>query len=300
MDLVTVQIALAAGQDILFACAAGGFACGVMGKHSELFALDLLRLPCAAFTLGLVLTALANLWLQASIMSGEPLGEAAPAVYAVLTKSHFGLAWSVGFTGALLTALSCLHRGRQQVLFFAGIVLMAAGKAAASHAADAGDFSWREAVHVAHLLATAFWAGSVMVAAILLRGCAHASGSSPEQCAEFCSVLSHLATSALVVVVITGGYNVMQETTHASMPLLAKLWGRLLAAKLSCVALATVLGGWNRMVVLPKLHMHAERHSPDYPVVQRRFNRALVAEAVVMLAVLTLAAVLGHTAPSTG
>jgi copper resistance protein D len=158
-----------------------------MGRQSGLFAPDVLRLPCAILTVGMLLTALAYLWPQASIMSGSPLGDAASAVYAVLTQSHFGLAWLVGFTGALLAALSCLHRGRGLWLFAAGLVLWAAGKAAASHAADGGDFSRREAVHVAHLLATTFWAGSVIVAATLRRACPRASGGSSEQCAEFCS-----------------------------------------------------------------------------------------------------------------
>jgi copper resistance protein D len=112
-------------------------------------------------------------------------------------------------------------------------------------------------------------------------------------------VLSHLATSALVIVVITGGYNVMQDTTHASMPLLAMPWGRLLAAEISCVVLATVLVAGTAWWILPNC-TRTRNATIRAPAVQRRFNRALLLEAVVMLAVLTLAAVLGHTAPTTG
>ncbi|WP_156992304.1 CopD family protein [Paraburkholderia oxyphila] len=298
--LVTAQIALAAVQNLLFAAAMGLFACGVMQTRSGLIEHGAQRVWRAGLTAALACSALAYLWLQAAVMSGSPLAEAAPAVVAVLTQSHFGVAWSVGFAGALLAALGGGFGRRGSPVFAAGLFLWVAGKAAASHAADAGDFSWREANHVVHLLATALWAGSVIAAAVLLKGRLRGSDVSPEQRTAFCSALSHLATSALVVVLGTGFYNVLQDTAHAGAPLLDMNWGRLLAAKLTCVMAAILLGGWNRLVVLPDLRARAHRDDPDYHVVQHRFNRALVMEAAVMFAVLTLAAVLGHTAPTAG
>ena len=103
-------------------------------------------------------------------MSGSPFSEAGPAVGAVLTQSHFGVAWSVGFVGAVFACLGGARHSRTAWwLAAAGMVVYVAGKAAASHAADAGDFTLREAVHVVHLGATALWAGSVIVAAPVLR-----------------------------------------------------------------------------------------------------------------------------------
>ncbi|WP_407671903.1 CopD family protein [Paraburkholderia hospita] len=125
-------------------------------------------------------------------------------------------------------------------------------------------------------------------------------GSSPGQKAALCSALSQLATVALAVVLVTGFYNAMQDTAHASAPLFGTAWGRLLATKLACVALATSLGGWNRLVVLPDLHARAERLDPAYPAVQRRFDSLLLTEALAMLAILALAPVLGHMAPTGG
>jgi len=296
--LVIAQIVLAAVQDILFAAAAGALACGLMGKRSGWLDEQKLRVLRTASSAVLAFAALVYLWLQASIMSGSPLGEAGSAVTAVLAESHFGKAWSVGFAGAVLAALSGLRRERGSAFFTVGLVLWVAGKAAASHAADSGDFSPREAIHVVHLFATALWAGSVIVAAVLLKWRLRVEDGSPEQRTAFCSALSHLATSALVVVLVTGVYNVVQDTAHASAPLLAMTWGRLLTAKLTCVVLAILLGGWNRMVVLPDLHARAERNDMGYPAVQRRFDTALSGEAIIMLMVLTLAAVLGHTAPT--
>jgi copper resistance protein D len=298
--LVSVQIVLAAVQDILFAAATGLFACGAMGGRDGLFAHATLRRGRAMLTAVLALTALAYLWLQAAVMSGSPLAAAAPAILPVLTQSHYGVAWSVGFAGALLAALGSAAGRRSLPVFAAGLVLWAVGKAAASHAADAGDFSWREANHVVHLLATALWAGSVIVAAVLLRGSSCGQVGSPAQRAAFCSALSRLATAALVIVLVTGFYNVVQDTAQAGAPIFAITWGRVLAAKLTCVALAIVLGGWNRLVILPSLRTRAEQHDPGYLATQHRFDQLLTVEAVAMLAVLTLAAVLGHTAPTIG
>jgi copper resistance protein D len=298
--LVTAQIALAAVQNIVFASAAGVLACAVMAKKSGVGAPDELRGWQAGLAIALALAALAYLWLQAAVMSGSPLAEAGPAVTAVLTQSHYGIAWSVGFVGALLAALSGLAHRRGLPLYAVGLVAWAAGKAAASHAADSGDFSAREAIHVVHLCATALWAGSVLVAAALLRWRAQTSHATPEQSAAFRNRLSHLATMALVVVLVTGAYNVMQDTAQARASLIGMDWGRILVAKLVCVAAAVAIGGWNRLVVLPALRDEAGQHAPRFPATQARFDGWLSVEALFMLGVLAIAAVLGHTSPTGG
>ncbi|MFC5431380.1 CopD family protein [Paraburkholderia denitrificans] len=299
-SLVVAQVALAAVQNVLFATATGVLACGAMGKRSGLPEHTALRVWGAVLAAALAISALMYLWLQAAVMSGSPLTDAGQAVGSVLTASHFGLAWSVGFAGALAAASSGLLRQRGFLLSAAGLVAWAAGKAAASHAADAGDFSVREAIHVVHLLATALWAGSVIVAAILLRRFVYEPVRPPAQRAAFCAALSYLATAALVLVLVTGFYNAVQDTAQTSAPLFSTDWGRLLATKLVCVVLATLLGGWNRLSVLPRLLLLAARNDPDYPAAQRLFDSVLVVEALIMLAVLGLAAVLGHTSPTGG
>lgn len=296
-SLVTAQIVLAAIQDVMFAAAAGSLVCGAMARRNSLVAPAAMRLWQAILPLAMALTALVYLWLQAAVMSGSSFAEAGPAVTAVLTESHFGIAWSIGFTGALLATLSRLHARRGLALFAIGLVVWAAGKAAASHAADSGDFSVRETIHVVHLCATALWAGSVMVAAVLLRDFSRTAGDAPVQRAAFCTDLSHLATTALVIVLITGIYNVTQDTAQATAPIIGTAWGKLLSAKLACVAAAVALGGWNRMVVLPELRTRAERNDPAYAAAQHRFDTWLCLEAVAMVAILAIAAVLGHTSP---
>jgi hypothetical protein len=61
--------------------------------------------------------------------------EARPAMTAALTQSHFGIPWMLCLPGVAPTALGSARRG------YAARLPAAAGKAARSHAADAGDFT---------------------------------------------------------------------------------------------------------------------------------------------------------------
>jgi putative copper resistance protein D len=297
VEPLATQIGIAAVQDVVFATAAGCLACAEMGKRSGMGAPAALRTWQTGLSIVLALTALAYLWLQAAVMSGSPLADAGAAVNSVLTQSHFGVAWSVGFVGALLATPSGLSGRWGLPLFIAGLVAWAAGKAAATHAADEGDFSVREAIHIVHLCATAIWAGSVIVAAIVLRRSATAQASI-ESRAAFRSELSYLATAALVVVLVTGFYNVLQDTGEADVRFFATPWGRILAAKLVCIATAVGLGGWNRLVVLPKLHAQALRDDSSFAATQKRSDVLLSVEALAMLVILVIAALLGHTPPT--
>ncbi|WP_144152010.1 CopD family protein [Paraburkholderia sp. BCC1885] len=313
--LVVAQIAVQAAQDVLLAVAVGALANGAMlgwqrrglaaaasASMSAPPALGRLRFVALAL---LVLACGLYLWLQAAVMGGASFSDAGPVVGTVLTQSHFGVAWSVGFAGAVLACFGGARHSRATWwLAAAGMVVYVAGKAAASHAADAGDFTFREAVHVVHLGATAAWAGSVLVAAPLWwrwNAAERADGSvEAANRVAFCTRLSHLATIALAVVIVTGIYNATQDTAHLTAPLLDVLYGRVLALKLVLVTLAVLLGGYNRMVHLPRLQHTAADGGAPYRNAQHSFDRLLAVEAVAMAAILIAAGVLGHTSPSAG
>jgi putative copper resistance protein D len=105
---------------------------------------------------------------------------------------------------------------------------------------------------------------------------------------------------ALGVVIVTGIYNVTQDTAHLTAPLLSVLYGRVLSLKLVFVTLAVLLGGYNRMIHLPHLQTTAADGGAAYCDAQCGFDRLLAVEAVAMLTVLAVAGVLGHTSPSGG
>jgi copper resistance protein D len=298
-QLVVAQIALAAIDDILFTLLVGALVCSAPpGRPVEHFRGVAGRWQFAA-AVSLAVSCPVYLWLQAAVMSGAPLLAAWSAIWPVLAQSHFGLAWQVGFVGAALAAVCSRWSGRTAwSATVAGALIYAAGKAAASHAADEGDFTLPEFVHLMHLCATAVWAGAVIVGAAMLYRRRH--DISPEQLAAratFCTYLSYMASISLLVVIGTGIFNATMDTMHLTTPWLDTQYGRVLMLKLAFVALAIVLGGFNRMTYLSRLQADAENDASASAHAKRGFDRLVSLEAAIMIATLIIAALLGHTSP---
>jgi copper resistance protein D len=299
--LIVAQIVVAASLNVLFAIATGTLVCGTLFRRvgealpatlgrSRFVVLCVMSSACALY-----------LWLQAAVVSGTPLTEVGTAVTTVLTQTHFGIAWAIGFAGVIFAALAGTGGNRAEWVRAAGGVVYAAGRAAASHAADAGDFTVREAVHVVHLCATALWAGGVIVAACVLYAWDNASHDALERRVAFYGGLSDLSTVTLGVVIITGIDDAMLNTSQElSARLFSGPYGYVLALKLAFVTLAVVLGAYNRMIHLPRLEAAANSADTAFLRARRGFDRLLAVEAIAMLAVLTVAGILGHTSPSVG
>ncbi|SAL80001.1 CopD family protein [Caballeronia telluris] len=289
---------VAATQDVLFALAVGTLASSAMLWQQGRASLATLAHWRWGVLCGPALACGLYLWLQAAIMSGAPPGDAGPAVVTVLTQSHFGIAWVVGFSGVVIAGLAGTRASRPAWLIAtAGVIVYASGKAAATHAADAGDFTLREAVQVIDLCPTALWAGSVIVAVCELHCRDDSSSALSARRVAFCTQLLHLATVALAVVIVTGLYNATQNMAHLGAPLLSVLYRQMLALKLAFVTLAVMLGGYNRMIYLPRLESAMTGDGAVLLHAQRGFDRLLAVEALAMVAVLMVAAVLAHTSP---
>jgi copper resistance protein D len=298
-QLVVAQIALAAIDDILFTLLVGALACSALPGWPVEYSRGVADRWRYATAVSLAVSCSLYLWLQAAVMGGTALSAAWSVIPTVLAQSHFGLAWGVGFVGAALAAFCSRWSGRTAWSgTAAGALIYAAGKAAASHAADEGDFTLPEVVHLTHLCATAVWAGAVIVGAATLYRRRH--DILPEQLAAraaFCAYLSHVASISLVVVIVTGIFNATRDTAHLTAPWLDTQYGRVLTLKLVFVALAILLGGFNRMTYLPRLLAGAENRSSASAHAKRGFDRLVSFEAATMTAVLVIAALLGHTSP---
>jgi putative copper resistance protein D len=298
-QIVVAQIGTASIQDIVFAMAAGLLANGVLLQRSGVVMPGWVRgWQGIAFGV-LAVTAIGYLWLQAAVMGGVSVAEAGPMIMAVLTESHFGITWSLGFAGAILALLGSALGKRFWVVVALGAVVYAAGKAIASHAADSGDFTLREAVQVVHLCATAMWAGSVMMAVVVLRRSALRQDSAWHHCVEFCTRLSHFATASFALVVLTGIYSAAEDTAPASAPLVSTVYGHVLGIKLALVTAALMAAGWNRMVNLSQVRSEPLESEQAPTEAIRRFGHLLAVEAALLIAVLVIASILGHTSPST-
>ena len=112
-----------------------------------------------------------------------------------------------------------------------------------------------------------------------------------DELAHFVGRLSAAATLAMSAVLFTGVFNADRGLGGSLIPLTHSDRGLLLSAKLGLVGVAIVLGGINRLVYLPRIR----RGSSDNSAAS--FLTILKAEAVVMIGVLSAAAVLAHAMP---
>lgn len=283
--LVIAQMLIAAGADIAFAIAVGS-ALLAIGDAARL------RVMRTTLVVWLVLQAL-YLPLQASVMSGTSLGVALPAIALVITRSHFGMMWMIG-TAAGFTALiaafalrPATERSTWTSLLMVGLIVVAFAHAASTHAADAGNFSVAELVHMVHLLATAGWAGVVIAAAWPLR---RTFTITPNAFTPI-TRLSNVATLTFLFAIGTGLMNASRGLGGSLAPLTDSLWGELLQAKALIVIVAITIGAINRFVFMKRVRASDSR-------ALRAFMRLVTVEAVLMLTVLMAAAVLGHSIPA--
>ncbi|SEA17535.1 CopD family protein [Paraburkholderia sartisoli] len=285
--LVVAQIVLAAGADIAFAFAMGAVLIGAGSGGSE--RLRIVRMALAAW----IVVETLYLPLQASAMSGSTLADALPAIPLVIAHSHFGLMWLIGMAAgitALLATIAPRPAHRHAVwtdVLQAALVVVAFAHAASTHAADAGDFSAAELVHMVHLLATAGWAGVVITAAWPLRRILTAE---PDAAANM-TRLSNVATCTFLIAIATGLMNAYRGLGGTLAPLTSSLWGQLLEAKVIIVTVAIAIGAINRFVHLR--HMRAGN-----PAALPAFMRLLTMEAVLLVLALAVAATLGHSIPA--
>ena len=259
-----------------------------------------------------------GLWLQSAALTGTPVVDAASQLLIVLTESHYGAAWLLGYGAALVllaTLITHYIRSRTQAglagsaglsaglwtLASVCVALLALAKSATGHAAYAGDLSLPECVAWLHLCATAAWAGLVLVSAWVVVPALRAQASRTLQM-FYLNGLSHSAGAAFLAVLVTGGFNAWHESGGTWAEIAASPWGHILQFKLVLVLLILVTAGVNRIRFLPRL-AHSEAALRVDLAAQERFDNACQAfarlialEAVLMLAVLTSAAFLGHIA----
>jgi len=280
-------MALGAIADIAFAIALGATLLGFGGLTRK-------RVVCVALITWLAAQGL-YLPLQASAMAGVPLDEALQAIPLVITQSHFGLMWVLGVAAGLValvaTTVKLRAAGARKAaagVFAMALIIAAFAHAGTTHAADAGDFSTPELVHMVHLLATAGWAGVVVTAAWpLRRWFATTSGGA----LAYTTHLSRVATLTFAIAIGTGFANAYRGLGGALLPLTTSLWGTLLIAKLIAVSGAIYIGALNRFVYLQRIRLGDLLALPA-------FVRLLTIEAALMIVVLVVAAILGHSIPA--
>jgi putative copper resistance protein D len=267
--------------------------------------LDARLLGLARASLGLVLaTGLLDLWRQVGVATDrDPLeGFQAREVLAVLGQTRYGTVWLIRHALLVLAGLLLAFREPERDdadwtayrLQLAGLACLALALAAGSgHAASAeGRPALSLAVHAAHLLATAAWAGGLPALALLLG----AAGRLPPAAGIAAAAagvrrFSRLGLAAVLLLLGSGGAAAWDQV--GSFPALAGTgYGRWLTLKLALLLPLFALAGLNRLVLQPRLAR------PGAAEVLPRARRAVAAEALLVLGVLGVVAVLSLTTPA--
>jgi len=294
------QTAFAALADLAFACALGALLLnGWLSREQAFAAVSPARHgwrraarggPIAAIVL--ILCSFVSLWLQSAAMSGAPIPQAGASLWLVATGTHAGIGWSVALVGGVLLLLAAsgasLSMARIGTAVLAALIV-AAGKSAIGHAADAGAFSLAEGVQTLHLLATAAWGGIVIAGAFVLP----ALDTSVARAVLIRTVarMSKAASIAVALVILTGVFNGWRGVGGSLAALTASVWGHVLVVKLALVAAALAFGALNRWSALPRLQRSASTMDAHTVINVMRI------EAVMMAGVFVAAAVLSHSVP---
>ena len=286
--LAALRTAAVAVSDIGFAAMVGMLATrALLGDAASDWAMRCLRRCRRAFMRAGWLTLVANLaWMAAQALSltDAPLAEALAAVGGIVVDTPFGRAWAIATLAvAAAVALLALRPRRAPPLRLLALFLAVAGvaHACAGHA-GANGLGLAAALMSAHVLATSVWTGVVFAAVLCVARGAPDAGDGPRYAAR----LSTVATWALAVVALTGGWSAWHGLGGSLAPLASSPWGKTLDVKFALVCGAVALGAFDRFVVLPRL-----------PRAWPRFARVLRIEAALLAAVLIAAALLANGEP---
>ena len=266
----------------------------------------------------LAVTAALELVLRTANMSELPLRLALGEIGTVLHKTHYGRLWLWRAAAVLCLGIIWLIQRRHSsarllpATAFAALVVSVISLSASRHGGDDGLLSTANIANSLHILGALVWGGAIIAFALfILPGLMLDRQAATQALLAASSLrLSSLAGIALAVTVAPGLYNawLLVGSWHG---LWSTLYGRLLVAKIILVTAMIALGAVNRYRYVPSLLVQAGRplprrllSLPHFPstiadsATTKFFLRTLKAEALLLLAVLSLAATLSQEIPA--
>lgn len=245
------------------------------------------------------------LWLEAAAMAEVPVTQAGAHTWMMLTATHLGTAWQIGMAALVVgaAAMALASPGRREsgwnLASVAGIAVFLYTRSMVSHASAGGDFSLMMIVDWVHLLLICLWVGEVVVSGLVvfpsLPGEALADRT---DCCRYVQSLSTSATVALVGIFATGLLNAWYNL-GIPKALIGNPYGTTLLIKLALVLGAAILGGANRFLIMPGLIAALRTGGAAASQAGSQFRMILRVEALVLLGVLVVAAILSSTSPPT-
>lgn len=252
-----------------------------------------LRRPAATCLAVLIVCHLVRPWLVASSMSGSTrFGETLALVPTILSSTRQGEIWYANSVAlVILLAVYLISRGNGTSaptwIAAAALCVLAATKAASSHASEEGDFTLAEMSQFLHILATSIWAGAIVVSGLLVVP-RLAVLDTASTLWSYGSRLSKAVTWALAALVLSGLYTSWRDMHGEIHTLWTGAWGRTLLIKGAFVGLAALLGSLTRFCCLRR---------PATGSRAMTMTRLMRSEAAVMGVILCVSGLLANTNP---
>ena len=193
-------------------------------------------------------------------------------------------------------AASVLHRDgpsprARRISALTATALALAAPLAVGHPLTADPFALALVADLGHLGAGAIWLGGIIGLALLVT---RARRESSAEAIEIAAITARFSTVAAwtLLVIAASGLTLAILIMPGPASLLTSDYGTLLLAKLALLVPVLALALWNRARLVPRI-----RTAPDDRRAWRRLTRVLVAEALLIAAILGVTAVLGGLDP---
>lgn len=258
--------------------------------------------------IGLTLSSLVLLIGRTLEMSRQGLSQVGHWLPLVLHETPFGHTWlwrplMIVLLWAVWVVGRRPRRGKAAAaLMFLLVAVIAFTRSATGHPADFGPWGFAEWVDWVHLLATAVWAGSVLIMTITIFPALPDPRIKANARALLISQLSSVATLALIAIVITGVWSAHRYVAHWH-----NLWyssyGHILLIKIAFVLAALSLGAINRFFYVPQIRRESQNPlqvvRPTSAVKNglQLLTRSVAIETWLLFGALAMAAVLLHAMP---
>lgn len=230
-----------------------------------------------------IVAAVLSMLAATAVMAGGGMSEACAMLWMMVSDTAYGHAGCLALAALVAVfVLRCFPRlpmaGEWTVLLALGAFALT--RASMGHAGEGGLWTLPYAAEFIHLSAISVWTGVVAVSG----WCVLSVRLPPAAMNRYLDLMSRTAMLAVIAIAATGVYSGWHRV-GSSENLMNTVYGFTLLVKIALVAVAVVIGGYNKFIGLPA----ASRSLEGVAMVRLalRFETALLFGAVLAAAMLT-------------
>lgn len=234
---------------------------------------------------------------QAALLTGKGAGAITDTTVLrnVLTEN---LGWSLAI---LMIGLAAVHlstditkRVVSQSLALYGGLVVTVSFAVWGHASELTPRVLSLAADAVHATAAALWLGGLVGLLMVLK---MRSASSVRSTALIIGRFSRMAFWTVLALAIAGLTLTLTGSNASMHSLVTTTWGQLVLAKIGLTLIVVIIAAWNRRTLVPSLTAPVE-DDPALPVRWATLLRTVRAEALLLVVIVGLTAVLVNTPPA--